>query len=286
MAEEEGTQIPGEGEVSSLNPELHKQAQVERAQQKGWKPLEQYTGDPADWVDAAEFLGRQKLYDKLHDSRRQITKMERDIASMAKHFTDMEEASYQRALKDLRTEQAIAVDNQDTAAVVKVTDEIADLKAKQASKVQQQQAQPQAHLTEEFQQWKQDNSWFESDTEMTQDAISIGIGYAAANQGKTQEEILKHVSDRVKKIYPEKFQKKAQPKRGAPVVESGKENGGEQAVAAATKKGKLTVSDLDERETATMKTFLKRGVFKDAAKKRGISEQQVYLEDLAKARGL
>lgn len=286
MAEEQGTLIPGEGEVSSLNPELHKQAQVDRARQKGWKPLEEYSGDAADWVDAAEFLGRQKLYDKLHDSRRQITKMERDIASMSKHFSDMEEAAYQRALKDLRTEQAIAVENQDTASVIKVTDEIADLKAKQATKVQQQQSQPPAHLTEEFQDWKQANPWFESDTEMTQDAISIGIGYAAANQGKTQEQILKHVSDRVKKIYPEKFQKKVQPRSKTPVVESGSENGGEQAITASTKKGKLTVGDLDERETATMKTFLKRGVFKDAAKKRGISEQQVYLDDLAKARGL
>lgn len=284
MTEEVGVAIPGEQETTSLSPERHKEQQVSLASKKGWKPLEEYTGPEGEWVDAGEFLGRQKLYDKLHDSRRQITKLERDIAKMGEHFSNMEEGAYQRALKDLREQQALAVEAQDNATVIKVTDEIADLKAKQATKVQVQQSQPD-HLTEEFAEWKQANTWFESDHEMTQDAISIGIGYAAANKGKTQTEILKHVGDRIKRIYSDKFQKKTQPGRKEPVVESGDGGGGEKT-ATAQKKGKLTVNDLDEREAATMKTFLKRGVFKDAAKKRNISEQQVYLEDLAKARGL
>lgn len=285
MSEQEGVVIPGESGVSSLSPEQHKEKQIEAATKKGWKPLEEYQGPEGEWVDAQEFLGRQRLYDKLHDSRRQITKLERDIASMGKHFTDMEENAYQRALKDLREQQAIAVEQQDTAAVLKVSDEIAELKTKQAEKAKQAQAQPSGQLTEEFVEWKQANSWFESDQEMTADAISIGIGYAAANQGKSQTEILKHVETKIKKIYPDKFQKKPQQKREAPVVESGGGNGGEQTQQSA-KKGKLTVNDLSETEATVMKTFVKRGVLKDAAKKRGISEQQVYLDDLAKARGL
>src|SRR3990167_986868 len=130
---DEGTQIPGEGGVVSLNPQLHKEAVEEKARTKGWKPLEEYQGEAADWITAQEFIGREKLYNTIHDLRRQNTRLEKDISTISKHFSNMEESAYQRALKELQTKQVEAVENQDTAAVKQLTEEIVDLKTTHAT---------------------------------------------------------------------------------------------------------------------------------------------------------
>lgn len=279
MSTNEGVAIPGEGQVASLNPELHAQAVAEKARSKGWKPLEEYTGEAADWVDAKEFLGRERLFNTIHDQRREIKKLEKDISAISKHFENMEKAAYTRALNELKAKQAVAVEEQDVSAVKETTEQIAELTKQHA---EQKQSQTQQGESPEFVQWRQDNEWFEKDSEMREDAIAIGVGYAAKNLDKSQEEVLRYVTEKVKKIYPEKFKK---PVRKEPVVESGNGTGSEAQPATKKSKG-LTVGDLDEREVATMKTFIKRGVFKEQAKKLNISEQEVYLRDLAKAKGV
>lgn len=281
---EQGTVIPGEGEVVSLSPQIHQEAVAEKARSKGWKPLEEFQGDAADWIPASEFLGREKLYNTIHDLRRQNTRLEKDISTISKHFVNMEESAYNRALKELQAKQADAVETQDHAAVKEVTKEIVTLETSHATQ-KAQTAQTQAGESPDFVEWRGQNTWFTEDAEMREDAISYGIGHAAKNPNLSQKEVLDYVSAKIKKSYPEKFQTKKQPQRREPVVESGNGSGAEAAPAKKGGKG-LTVADLDEREVATMKTFVKRGVFKEAAKKRGISEQAVYLEDLAKAKGV
>lgn len=285
MEENQGISVPGEQEGGSLSPELHKQAVVEKARTKGWKPLEEFQGEAADWIDAPEFLGREKLYNTIHDLRRENSKLAKDIGVISKHFANMEESAYQRALNELKDKQAEAVASEDVATVQKTTEEIVKLEKERVSQkvVQQQQAQQQgAAESPELAAWRQQNTWFDGNSEMREDAIAIGIGYAMKNPNKSQNEVLDYVSGKIKQVYPDKFRK---PVRKEPVVESGNSSAGEQT---PSKKGskKLQVSDLDEREAATMKTFLKRGVFKDVAAKAKMSEQDYYLNELAKAKGV
>jgi hypothetical protein len=37
-----------------------------KAARHGWKPLEEYEGDPDTWVDAKEFLGRAPLFERIN----------------------------------------------------------------------------------------------------------------------------------------------------------------------------------------------------------------------------
>lgn len=279
----EGVQIPGEGEGASLNPELHRQAVEQKAATKGWKPLTQYDGDPADWVDAPEFLGRQRLYDTIHDLRRDNKKFQKDLQTITKHFANMEDAAYQRALADLKQKQAQAVEDQDATAVAATTDQIVELQKKHTQQ-QAQQTNPSAEANEEFNSWREKNTWFDQNAEMREDAVSIGIGYAMRNPNKSQQEVMDYVEDRIKKSYPDKFKKVQTQQRSAPTVESGGGNGAESS--PGKKKGKLTVADLDDVERSVMNTFLKRGVLKDKAAKMKMTEQEVYLADLAQRKGL
>lgn len=276
----EGVVIPGESGGASLNPELHRAAVEERARSKGWKPLSEYDKDPADWVDAPEFVGRQKLYDKIHDLSRHSRKLEKDLEVISKHFTDVEEKAYKRALADLQAKQSAAVEEQDVAVVKATTEEIVKLQAEHAAKAAAAPAQ-QAGESPEFVQWKNDNTWFDNDIEMREDAISLGIGIAMKNPNKSQTEVLQLVSDKIKKAYPEKFPKRAI--RKEPLVESA--SGGPTNGQPAGQKGKkLTEADLNEQERSVMNTFLKRGVFKAKAAQEKISEKEYYLREVAKNR--
>lgn len=281
---QEGVIIPGESEIQSLNPEIHKQAVEKKARVDGWKPLAEFQGEPADWVDAPEFIGRQKLYDRIHNLSRQNTRLEKDIQTITKHFATMEETAYKRALEELKDKQARAVEEQDTSVVQKTTEEIVKLEQQRQAQRQQTQVQQTVQTNEAFNKWREENKWFDSNTEMREDAISIGIGHAAAHPEKTQEQVLVYVTEKIKKMYhpTQESQKKIIARKEA-TVEGSNGLGGEPG--SGGKKGKLTVQDLDETEVSVMKTFLRRGVFKDAAKKANVSEQEYYLADLAKRKG-
>ena len=42
------------------------------ARTQGWKPKEEFTGDPALWVDAKEFVGRAPLFDKIKGQSKEL----------------------------------------------------------------------------------------------------------------------------------------------------------------------------------------------------------------------
>jgi len=186
---------------------------------------------------------------------------------------------YKRALGELKTQIAYAKDEKDVESVEKLTTQLAAVEQERKIATQaatqvstEAQADP-----EKFRAWKQKNEWFDQDSELREEAMSIGIGYSATHKEKTQDEVYEYVEKRIKKIYPEKFddmdeEDEKPAKRSSASVESG--TGTKKTLGI--KKGKLSVGDLDDREKDVMKTFIKRGVL----------TQEKYLEDLAKARGL
>src|SRR3990172_4739307 len=57
------------------------------ARAQGWKPKEEFTGDPALWVDAKEFVGRAPLFDKIKTQSKDLKEIRKTVDAMAKHFT-------------------------------------------------------------------------------------------------------------------------------------------------------------------------------------------------------
>lgn len=297
MAGEEGTRIEGEDSGSTMSPEVYQQKVESAARLKGWAPISEWTGPTEDWVDAKEFMGRQKLYDRIHNLDKQLARQaqrfEEEMNQISKHFANVQQTEYDRALADLQAKLEVAVDDQDKDEVKRLNKEIAKTevaKDKAQQDAASKKAVPQAEMTAEFVDWKDANPWFESDKTLQQEAVSIGIGYAATNPNKTQKDMLDYVTGKIKKLYPEKFgetfkkEKPAMESKESKVESGGGRNGD---VIESTHKGrKLSVADLSDVEKSVMKTLIKRGALKEQAVKEKVSEQELYLRQLAQAKGL
>lgn len=279
----DGIIVPGEGEATSLSPS----EQVEQsARKKGWKPQEEFQGDPSDWVPAQEFVGRQKLYDTIHDLKRQMnrqaSKFEKDFQQVAGYLANVRKEAYEKAMKDLEAKHLEAIRNEDPETATQVAREMAEKAAEKvasdAAERQQQQVQSPA-TTEEFNQWRQENQWFDKNSEMQEDALSIGIGYAAKNPNSSQSDVLKHVTEKIKKIYPEQFE--AAPKSGKERTSS-VEPGSGNLRGGSTPRGKkkLTVADLEPDQVSIMRTLIKRGALKELAAKNKRTQEEEYLAQM------
>lgn len=278
---EEGIKIEGEAEESSQAP-----VQVEqRAREKGWKPREESDLPEDQWIDAREFLGRQPLYDQIHALKRTITKQgekfQNEMSQISDHFAKMQKVEYEKALKQLKAEKRIALEERDIAAVETINDEIKEVEEEFKAKQAETPKVTKADTSIEFNEWRATNQWFDQDKELQREAISIGTGYAINNPNLQQSDVLEYVEKRIRKIYPEKFEKKETKKMTDNSVESGVGS-----PRPSTRSKGLTKNDLSSEELQVMNTLVKRGVFKDKAAANKISQEEQYLRDLSEAKGL
>lgn len=284
----EGIEVPGEEKGSALSP-------VEvRAREKGWRPQDEFKGNPDDWVDAKEFVGREKLFDKIRelkgDLHRQANKFDKDMEVISKHLSETEERAYAKAKKELQAQRRVALKEENPDAVEAIEENLEQLeKEKQAALAKIPKPMVQTGPTPAFQEFQEKNQWFKlnsagmPENEMTEDAIAIGTGYAAAHPNLSHSEVLKYVAKKVKAMYPEekKDEEETQPtKRGGSLVESGSGGNREQA-SKASKKTKITRSDLTSDQQKIMDRIVKLGVLKTKAEKNKVSQETQYLMDFS-----
>lgn len=277
---EQGTVVPGESGESQLAPQKYEEAVVQKAAEKGWRPLEEWEGDAADWVDAKEFIGRQKLYDRISELKGSLTKQQKefqnDMKIIAANLVKVRETEYKKAKADLEAKREWAIENEDARAAVKVSKEIEELEKDRAAEAaaQAQATQTTGEATPEFVAWQEQNNWFQQDSEMRSDAISIGVGYAAGHPNKTQSEVLAYVTQKIKRMYPDKFEVKEK-KRVTSEVEGNSPTA--KKTEMNTRKQKLTLDDLPPEHQQIARTLIKRGTFKAAAEKNKRTEVEEYL---------
>ena len=282
----EGIAVPGEESGSALSP-------VEaQARQKGWRPLDEFKGNADDWVDAKEFVGREKLFGKIRELKgevhRQQTKFDRDMEVVSKHLAETEERAYKRALKELDTQHKAAIRADDDRTVDEIERQKETLEREhKAALAAVPKPSPNSGPTPAFVEFQERNQWFELGTngpanEMTEDAISIGTGYAAANPTLSQQKVFEHVEKKIKKMYPElaEGERVTTKTRSDPVVETGS-GGNRNAAEVKSKKLKITRSDLTEPQRKIMDTLIARGALKEKAAKNKVSQETQYLMDIA-----
>lgn len=295
---QEGTIIEGEASESHSSPQISEEKYEKKARTLHWAPLEEWRGDPEDWVPAKEFVQRQKLYDRIDSLKDAIKSQKRefeaDFQVVSKAVTEMNAQAYKKALSELKTQRALAVEDRNVEAVEALDEEIQttsdNLKvAEKASK-----EAPKRQTIEEsadYKDWKQSNKWFDENSEMRDDAIAIGVGFAAKNPNKTEKEVYAYTTERIQKMYPENFKKAKSntenEEEGEEIVETTPRrkqvanvegaSGPRQRETSGKAGRKTTVADLDEQQRAVMKTLIKRNVFKDAAAKNKRTQEEEYL---------
>lgn len=185
----------------------------EKAKEKGWKPEAEYEGDPDEWVDAKEFLGREKLYDALHNSNRKIKKLTEQMSTLSDWHNKTEKAMYDKALRDLNAAKAQAIQAEDAIAVVKLDTNIRELEKTPPKPT----VEPKENNEQVFNSWLEKNDWYKEDAVLKRFATGVGFSIEQEHPEWSVEEVLEEVSREVKTHHPDKF---STPKRTTSVLKT------------------------------------------------------------------
>ena len=217
----------------------------QQAIELGWQPKEIFESDPKNegkrWRSADDFMDRKPLFDKIDQQGRELKEVKKALQSLAQQNKQVGELAYKRALDELKAQKVQALEEGNHAAVVEIDEKMAEIKAKP------QPAEPQ-QPNEDFVKWVEKNDWYANNKEMRN--VADGIGLSLAREGLTPVEIMAEVSERIKKVFPEKFGRTRVP----PSPDGGgtKRSGGTNAEAL-----------LSPAEKRIMDTIVNTGVSKD-----------------------
>lgn len=234
---------------------------IEQARSMGWKPKEEYEGDPEKWVNADIFVARAPLFEKIDEQhryaknlQRRLEQMEKVVQEQAAHTERVRQTEYKRALQELREAKRAALAEEDLIRADELQEKIEDLKEVQKTATV---SRPDPTPPEAFVQWSSENQWYKLDSEMREFADAIGV--VESQKGKSPEEVLKAVTEKVRKHFPDKFRNPN--KDRAPSVES-------QSTGGGVKKGSKF------QPTAEQRAIAKR--FADS----GVMTEEQYYKDL------
>lgn len=231
----------------------------ERASSQGWRPKDEWDGDPDEWVSAREFVRAGELFKKIDDQNRTIKDFKKTIDDLAKHQGKIAKVEYERAIKDLKAQKKEALETGDADAVIEVDDRIAEMREAQKEAPVRVQETPAVNPV--FESWVSRNGWYNNQPAMKAYADRLGVELGGS---MSPTDLLSHIEKEVKKEFAHKF---TNPKRDDPSAVEGSTNKGG--------KGKNSYSLTDE-ERRVMQRFVKTVP--------GMTEEK-YIADLRKIKG-
>lgn len=240
-----------------VTPEVVQAAQEARAKEKGWIPLEEFEGDPADWASAERFLVRGEFIEDLMKERSSNAELKKQVKAMAVQHKKVEAVQYKKAMADLKAKQREAHIEGDEKAADKLDEEMEELREDRNKPPEQAPGEPSLA----FKEWHKTNGWYGKDAAMTAQANAEAEKHPP---NTSEEDLLGFVRKAVMKRFPSEF---SNPKRNQP---ASTESGGRKP----STDGKLKVSDLTAQETKAMKGFVDSGVM----------NEKEYLEEVASTR--
>lgn len=186
VAADESQQVPAEEQQPEEQREL---TASEIAAQMGWRPKEEWQGDPEAWKPAEKFIldGRdinQSLSRELKSVREEVSRIGSTNAQILADKLAEKEAEWKARV-------AQATEEGDTAAVFKLADE------------RPAASTPANRVDPAVERWKAANPWFESHPRAKALAAKITVDLAA--QGYDTETQLREAEAEVRERYPQLF---------------------------------------------------------------------------------
>lgn len=240
-----------------------------RAMDDGWRPQEEWDGDPEEWVSAKEFNFRGELMQRISSQTSQLTDMKKKSDELAdalkvlgEHHKKTAEVEHTRILNALKREKAEALADGDAEGVVEIDEKIADLKESvKEIKAEEKEAKADvkeaaAEVPKAVADWLSDekNAWYHNDPVRQGIANAVSDAYMRSNPEADMIDMLKHVDKVVREEVPHKFEDSKSSGRRTPKVT---EAGGGRRVAGK----KFTKKDLSDDQLSAAKTFVDMGVF-------------------------
>ena len=180
----------------------------DKAKSMGWRPLEEYKGDPDAWVEAKEFVSRSSFFKKIDSLKEKISQQEQILKTVHNQLSISEQRAYQKALDDVKAQMSEARLAGDFDAYEQA-----------AQKQQQLQTQPNL-LNNQVQQqsvdirntdaWKETvikHPWINENTLDAQikkaSALVIIQNYERENPGSSVEDICKNFDIKIREKFPD-----------------------------------------------------------------------------------
>lgn len=246
--ENKGTDVPGEqtGQAGAL-PDYTEAEQ--RAMEKGWKPKEDYDGEPENFRSAELFLQLDPLYKKLETISRENKNLKEATQYLTKLQKETKANEFNRALAELKHARRVAQENGDFERS-ELLEEKMDVVKEQKRIVEAIPVTPQNEPSE-FVDWQKRNGWYEKDEDLRDWAD--GRGVKLHQQGKTPSEVLEILESEVKRKFKDKV---SNPNRERASSVEGSTGGN----SAASRKGKYELNDM---ELKVANTLMKSGIIKN-----------------------
>jgi len=248
-----GTHIPGEAAPSN-DDQFDVTAAAEAM---GWRPLDQFKGDPAHHVDAETFYKRgQEMMPILKAQNKtlltRLAAAEKTAKQAADFFSKAEQRAYERAVADIRAEQEAAVESGDVIAHRAAADKLDKLEKPGAP--QDDDVTPEQRA-EDFADWGKANKWYATNSLMQAYADSQAQILAKQKGGFLNRDDLDAVAEKVKAKFADDFADDAEP---APKPRSRVDGGGTRQGARSGK----TFADLPAQAQAMCDKWVKNGTIK------------------------
>jgi hypothetical protein len=170
----------------------------ELAAKQGWNS--DYDGP--DKIDAAEFVRRKPLFDRIQSQNNSIKRLEKLVEGMAGTFKTATDAQYKKGIQDAEARMVAAEGAFDVAAFKQASADKQKLEQAQAAHVSAPAGEP-AEVTE----FCERNPWFEKDPAMRTDALDYRENYLRRNPNAPIKDVLAYVEKKIARDYPEVFKK-------------------------------------------------------------------------------
>jgi hypothetical protein len=214
----------------------------DKAKAAGWKPLEEFEGDPDQWVDAKEFVGRAPLYEKNHKLKKELNDLKSTLHEVKTHISKVSQAAYNKAVADLTAQRDAAIEEGDKAQVKEI-----DKALKDAESIKT----PIENVHPAIKEWEAENAtWFYADPEINNFGMAMANSYLVQHPNDFPGAVAA-MDKALRKAYPDKYEPKQDKRKDPPAVEGGKRGEGKKT---------FTRSDLNDEQRRVMNTFVRQGI--------------------------
>ena len=181
-----------------------------QARAMGWRPEEEFRGDPGKWKDAETFVNdgyqilpilrerTKTMASKMDVTNQELAKTQGLLKTLTDHHKETDKRAYERALRDIKADQRKAVANQDIETYDKLDKALGDLEKPLETKND-------PNIDPGFIAWKDENSWYVPSTKMANYADTIAEFVRKQNPTLVGKAFFDVVTNEVKSRFPEEF---------------------------------------------------------------------------------
>ena len=214
----------------------------QRAWDQGWRPEDQFEGNPDNWKTAGEYNLYGEMQEHVREAKAETRRKEAEFDSRIQSLNKLHEAQQAAAINDLKAQQRQAVEEADTAEFDRLQGQIDSHQT-----IEQAPVDPAKDPL--IQAWEDKNPWVnDPDDEKGQQAIAL-YNIAAGRTGATVSSALAYAEEQLSKLYPSETP--TNPRREMPSMT-------EQSSARPTgrrRSKELTMDDLTASERSEWQKF-------------------------------